>query len=135
MLGRLRHMLIKEFIQVLRDKRTRFVLIVPPMLQMLIFGYAATLEIKHLPTAIVDYDNTQVSRDLISRFAASHRFQVHVLPADRRQIPLLIDRGNVILAVQINEGFARSLGKGQTAHPGDCRCLKLEQRAYRTRLR
>ena len=41
MLGRLRHMLIKEFIQVLRDKRTRFVLIVPPIMQMLIFGYAA----------------------------------------------------------------------------------------------
>jgi ABC-2 type transport system permease protein len=115
MLGRLRHMLIKEFTQVLRDKRTRFVLIVPPMLQMLIFGYAATLEIKHVPTAIVDYDNTRVSRDLISRFAASRYFQVRQLPADRRQIPSLIDRGDVILAIQINEGFARLLGKGETA--------------------
>ncbi len=115
MLGRLRHMLIKEFIQVLRDKRTRFVLIVPPILQMLIFGYAATLEIKHVPTAIVDYDNTQVSRDFISRFTASHYFQVRATPADRKQIPLLIDRGDVILAIQINEGFARLLGKGQTA--------------------
>jgi ABC-2 type transport system permease protein len=115
MLGRLRHMLIKEFIQVLRDKRTRFVLIVPPILQMLIFGYAATLEIKHVPTAIVDYDNTQVSRDFISRFAASHYFQVRATPADRKQIPLLIDRGDVTLAIQINEGFARLLGKGQTA--------------------
>jgi ABC-2 type transport system permease protein len=115
MLGRLRHMLIKEFIQVLRDKRTRFVLIVPPMMQMLIFGYAANLEIKHVPTAIVDYDNTQVSRDFISRFAASHYFQVRATPADRKQIPLLIDRGDVTLAIQINEGFARLLGKGQTA--------------------
>src|SRR5271157_4151628 len=115
MFGRLRHMLIKEFIQVLRDKRTRFVLIVPPILQMLIFGYAATLEIKHVPTAIVDYDNTQVSCDFISRFAASHYFQVRATPADRKQIPLLIDRGDVILAIQINEGFARLLGKGQTA--------------------
>jgi ABC-2 type transport system permease protein len=87
MLGRLRHMLVKEFIQVLRDKRTRFVLIVPPMLQMLVFGYAATLEIKHVPTAIVDYDNTQVSRDFISRFEASHYFQVRKLGPDRRQIP------------------------------------------------
>ena len=115
MLGRLRHMLIKEFIQVLRDKRTRFVLIVPPILQMLIFGYAATLEIKHVPTAIVDYDNTQVSRDLISRFAASNYFEVRHIPADRRQIPLLIDRGDVILTIQINDGFARLLGKGETA--------------------
>ena len=116
MFGRLRQMLIKEFIQVLRDKRTRFVLFGPPIIQMLIFGYAATLEIKHVPTAIMDYDNTQASRDLISRFAASHYFDVRLLKADRRQIPVLIDRGDVTLAIQINAGFARDLGKGQTAH-------------------
>jgi ABC-2 type transport system permease protein len=116
MLGRLRHMLIKEFIQVFRDKRTRFVLFGPPIIQMLIFGYAATLQIKHVPTAIVDYDNTQASRDLISRFEASEYFDVRVLPADRRQIPVLIDSGDVTLAMQINAGFAQDLGKGQTAH-------------------
>jgi len=116
MLGRLRHMLIKEFIQVLRDKRTRFLLFGPPIIQMLIFGYAATLEIKHVPTAIVDYDNTQESRDLIARFAASEYFSVHLLPADRRHVPILIVRGDVTLAMQINAGFAQILGKGQTAH-------------------
>ncbi len=116
MLGRLRQMLIKEFIQVLRDKRTRFILIVPPILQMLLFGYAATLEIKHVPTAIVDYDNTQASRNLIARFAASEYFDVHLLPAGRGQIPVLIERGDVTLAIQINAGFAQDLGKGQTAH-------------------
>jgi ABC-2 type transport system permease protein len=116
MLGRLRQMLIKEFIQVFRDKRTRFVLFGPPMIQMLIFGYAATLEIKHVPTAIVDYDNTQVSRDFISRFAASQYFDVRLLGADRRQIPVLIDRGDATLAIQINDGFAQDLGKGETAH-------------------
>ncbi|HME42457.1 MAG TPA: ABC transporter permease [Syntrophorhabdales bacterium] len=108
-------MLIKEFLQVLRDKRTRFVLIFPPMIQMLIFGYAANLEIKHVPTAVVDYDNTQASRDLISRFAASRYFDVRRLSADQRQIPLLIDRGDATLAIQINAGFARLLGKGETA--------------------
>ncbi len=115
MLRRLRQMLIKEFIQVLRDRRTRMVLIAPPILQMLIFGYAATLEIKHVPTAIVDYDNTQASRDLVSRFEASHYFDVRRLSADREQIPLLIDRGDATLAIQINAGFARLLLKGETA--------------------
>ncbi len=62
MLTRLWQMLIKEFIQVFRDKRTRFVLIGPPIIQMVVFGYAATLEVRHVPTAIVDYDNTQVCR-------------------------------------------------------------------------
>jgi len=116
MFGRLKQMLIKEFIQVLRDKRTRFVLLGPPMIQMLIFGYAATLEVKHLPTAIVDFDHTQVSRDLISHFAASPYFNVRLLPEDWRQIPVLIDRGDVTLALQINAGFAQDLGKGHTAH-------------------
>jgi len=116
MLGRLRQMLIKEFIQVFRDRRTRFLLFGPPIIQMLIFGYAATLELKHVPAAILDYDNTQVTRDLISRFAASQYFQVRLLPTDRREIPMLIDTGDITLALQINDGFTRDLDKGKTAH-------------------
>lgn len=57
MIGRLKQMLIKEFIQVFRDKRTRFVLFGPPLIQMVIFGYAATYEIRHVPTVVLDYDN------------------------------------------------------------------------------
>jgi ABC-2 type transport system permease protein len=116
MIGRLRHMLIKEFIQVFRDKRARFFLFGPPIIQMLVFGYAATLEIKHVPTAIVDYDNSQVSRDLISRFEASRYFDIRKRLSDRRQIPEVIDRGDVVMAIQINSGFAQNVRKGQTAH-------------------
>jgi ABC-2 type transport system permease protein len=116
MIGRLRNMLIKEFIQVFRDKRTRFVLIGPPVIQMLVFGYAATLEIKHVPTAIVDYDNSQVSRDLISRFEGSRYFDIRKRSTDRREVPDLIDRGDVTMAIQINSGFAQKIRKGQTAH-------------------
>ncbi|MGA2483855.1 MAG: ABC transporter permease [Candidatus Acidiferrales bacterium] len=115
MLGRIRHMLVKEFIQVFRDKRTRFTLFGPPVVQMLIFGYAATLDIRHVPTAVLDLDNTQESRDLISRFAASQYFDVRAHLQDRRQIGELIDRDQVLLAVQINAGFAQDLRKGQTA--------------------
>lgn len=116
MIGRLRHMLIKEFIQVFRDKRTRFFLFGPPVVQMLIFGYAATLEIRHVPTAIVDYDNSQVSRDLISRFEASRYFDIRHRLTDRKQIPDVIDRGDATIAIQINSGFAQNVRKGQTAH-------------------
>jgi ABC-2 type transport system permease protein len=116
MIGRLRQMLIKEFIQVFRDKRTRFVLLGPPIIQMVIFGYAATLDIRHVPTAILDYDNTQVSRDLISRFAASRYFDVRLHLTDQRQIPGVIDRGEAIVVVRINAGFSRDLEKGGTAH-------------------
>lgn len=115
MLGRLRGMLIKEFIQVFRDTRTRVVLFAPPIIQMLIFGYAATLEIRHIPTAVLDFDNSQVSRDLLSRFAASPYFDVRTRAQDRRHIGDLIDRGAVTVALQINAGFAQDLRKGQTA--------------------
>jgi ABC-2 type transport system permease protein len=116
MLRRVREMLIKELIQVLRDKRTRFVLVGPPIIQMLVFGYAATLEIRHVPTAVLDYDNTQVSRDLVARFSASPYFDVHSRLSERRQISDLIDRGTISIAVQINAGFAEHLRKGGTAH-------------------
>jgi ABC-2 type transport system permease protein len=109
-------MLIKEFIQVFRDTRTRFVLFGPPVIQMLVFGYAATLEIRHVPTAVLDYDNSQLSRDLISRFSASPYFDVRARLWERQQLGDLIDRGKVSISLQINAGFAQDLRKGQTAH-------------------
>jgi len=109
-------MLIKEFIQVFRDKRSRFVLFGPPVIQMLVFGYAATLDIRYVPTAVLDFDNSQVSRDLLSRFTASPYFDVRARLEDHRQIGELIDRGDITIALQINAGFAQDLRKGQPAH-------------------
>jgi len=108
-------MLTKEFIQVFRDKRTRFLLFAPPIIQMLVFGYAATLEVRHVTAAVLDYDHTQVSRELISRFESSHYFNVRFRPSDHRQIVELIDRGDVTVALRINAGFAEDLRKGETA--------------------
>ena len=115
MLRRLHGMLVKEFIQVFRDARTRTLLFVPPIIQVLIFGYAATLEVRHIPTAVLDYDNSQVSRELLSRFTASPYFDVRAYLNDRREIGDLIDHVEVAVALQINGGFAQDLGKGQTA--------------------
>jgi ABC-2 type transport system permease protein len=105
-------MLVKEFIQVFRDKRTRFVLIVPPIIQMLVFGYAATYEIRNVEIAVLDLDNSQQSRELISRFRHSPYFNVGAWPADRREMETLVERGDVTLALHIRAGFAQGLGKG-----------------------
>ncbi len=115
MLARLRQMLIKEFIQVFRDKRTRFVLFVPPIIQMLAFGYAATFEIHHVPIAVLDLDRSPESRELVARFTASRTFELRARLEHHRQIAELIDRGEVTLAVQLHPGFAQRLRKGQTA--------------------
>ncbi len=115
MLERLKQMLIKEFIQVFRDKRTRFVLFGPPIIQMLIFGYAATFEIYHVPTVVLDLDHSQESRELLSRFSSSPYFDVQRQLTDSRQIGDLIERGEATVGIEINAGFAQNLRKGQTA--------------------
>jgi len=115
MLSRLKQMLIKEFIQVFRDKRTRFVLFGPPIIQMLIFGYAATFEIRHVPTVVLDLDHSQESRELIARFSATPYFDLTQQLTNRKQILDLIDRGQATVALQIHPGFAEDLRKGQTA--------------------
>jgi ABC-2 type transport system permease protein len=115
MLARLKQMLIKEFIQVFRDGRTRWVLFGPPLIQMMIFGYAATFEIRHVAIAILDQDHSQESRDLISRFAASPYFAVQPPLEDRRQLADKVERGETTLAMQIPPGFAQKLHNGETA--------------------
>jgi ABC-2 type transport system permease protein len=115
MLTRLKQMLIKEFIQVFRDKRTRLLLFGPPIIQMLIFGYAATFEIYHVRTVVLDLDHSQESHELISRFTSSPYFDVQRQLTDYRQIGDLIDRGEATVGLEINAGFAQNLRKGQTA--------------------
>ncbi len=63
-----RYLFIKELIQTLRDKRMRVTLIVPPIFQLIVFGYAANLDVKHIRTAVRDLDQSVDSRDLIGRF-------------------------------------------------------------------
>jgi len=115
MLGRLKQMLIKEFIQVFRDKRTRFILFGPPIIQMLVFGYAASYEIYHVPTVVLDLDHSQESRELVSRFTSSRYFDVQHQLTDARQLADAIDRGTAIVGLEIDAGFAQKLRKGEAA--------------------
>jgi ABC-2 type transport system permease protein len=115
MFARIKQMIVKEFIHVLRDKRMKAILIVPPMIQMLIFGYAATFEIHHVPTVVLDLDHSQESRELISRFTSSPYFSVERQLTDAEQIRQLVDRGDATIGIEIDAGFAQKLRKGGTA--------------------
>ncbi|HXM88411.1 MAG TPA: ABC transporter permease [Candidatus Acidoferrum sp.] len=115
MIERLRQILLKEFIHLFRDRHARFSLIVPPLLQMLIFGYAASYEVNRVSTAVLDYDHSQESREFLERFTASSRFQVREVLQSESQIPSLLDHRRVVMVVQIQPGFAELLRKGQTA--------------------
>src|SRR5271168_664223 len=90
-LERLRQILIKEFIHLFRDRHARFSLIVPPLVQMLIFGYAASYEVNRVSTAVLDNDHSQESREFLERFSASSRFEVTNVLHSESQIPSMIE--------------------------------------------
>lgn len=115
MFKRVRFLFIKELIQVLRDKRLRVTLIFPPIFQLIIFGYAANLDVKHIRMAIRDLDQSPDSRDLISRFSSSRYFDLVSYPQDPKEVKTLITRGEMVLSMEIPSDFSRKLKKGDTA--------------------
>jgi ABC-2 type transport system permease protein len=105
----------KEFIQTLRDPHTRWLLFGPPIIQMLVFGYAATLDVKHVELAVLDLDNTQESRELVAHFSASPYFHLRQYASHRAQLREGLDRGDFLAAMEIDSGFAQRLRNGQGA--------------------
>jgi ABC-2 type transport system permease protein len=115
MFARVTPIVIKEFLEISRDKAARFLLIVPPIIQMLVFGYAATFEVYHVSTAVLDLDHSQESRELIARFTSSNRFDVVKVAQSQHDINATIDSSAAAVALVIHAGFAELLRKGQAA--------------------
>jgi ABC-2 type transport system permease protein len=115
MLSRITNILIKEFIQLWRDKWGRVRLIAPPLIQLLLFGYAATFEVYHVSTVVLDLDHTQESRELVARFTSSDRLRVARIAQTQDEIDRMIDRSDAAVVLVIHAGFANSLRKGQEA--------------------
>jgi ABC-2 type transport system permease protein len=115
MFGRVRYLFVKELIQVLRDKRLRITLIFPPIFQLIVFGYAANLDVKHINTAVRDLDRSVESRELITRFGSSKYFDIISYPQTPKEIEALIKKGDVILSIEIPSDFSKKLKKGNTA--------------------
>jgi len=115
MFQKVRYFFVKELIQTLRDKRMRVILIIPPIFQLIIFGYAANLDVKHIRTAIRDLDQSVESRDLIGRFGSSKYFDIVSFPNSPKEVKDLIDQGEVAVSIEIPTDFSRKLKKGDTA--------------------
>jgi len=115
MFERIKHMLIKEFIQLFRDPRMKQVVFFVPAIQVIVFGYAATTDVRHIRTAVYDLDNTTRSRTLVARFAGSGYFDVleHIDQEDR--VRDLLDHGTVLVVLRMNAGFGADLDAGRTA--------------------
>jgi ABC-2 type transport system permease protein len=115
MLRRLRHLIRKEFIQVLRDKKLRLFIFLPPIIQLIAYGYAINFDIKQVPTAIYDQDHSAESRRLISRFASSEYFALKYFIQTEEELRRLIDDNRVTMALRLPHDFARLLKSSQTA--------------------
>ncbi|HVJ42940.1 MAG TPA: ABC transporter permease [Dongiaceae bacterium] len=115
MLERLYVMLMKEFLELRRDRWAMFRLVVPLILQVVVYGYAATFTVNHVATAVLDLDRSQASRNLISHFAATGRFDIVDFAEGQDQITHDIDTGRATLAILIHAGFSQHLNNGQTA--------------------
>jgi ABC-2 type transport system permease protein len=115
MFERLKAMLIKEFIQTFRDPRMRVVLFIVPAIQTIIFGYAVNMDVRNIPTAVIDRDNSPQSRDLLAVLSSSGHFRLEQRMTDERAADRLLEQGDIRLVLIINHGLAERLGQGQTA--------------------
>jgi len=89
--------------------------IVAPIIQLLIFGYAVTTDIKHIPTAVVDADRSRQSRELVVRFSNTGYFEVITVLERPQDLAPLMDSGKVQTGIHIPRGFAKSLARGESA--------------------
>jgi ABC-2 type transport system permease protein len=108
-------LVIKEFLAILRDPKSRIVLIGPPIIQTIVFGYAATFDLNNVPFAVYNEDSSIVSRDLIAAFRGSENFRQVATVTRNGQIASLINSKKVLLVIHIGPQFTRDLTQGNSS--------------------
>src|SRR5581483_3858026 len=115
MANRIAYIVRKEVRQAFREPRMRAMLFVPPLIQLLVFGYAVNLDVENAKMAWMDQDRTPQSRDLLSRFQGSTRFSVAAAPETDDQVTTLLDSGKVDVVVRVLPNFGRDILRGRKA--------------------
>src|SRR5579863_7871581 len=99
----------KELIQALRDPRMRVLLFLPPMIQLLVFGFAVNLDVDHARIAWMDMDRTPLSRDLRERFEGSGRFDIVAMPRSEEEVHQVLDRSQAEAVIRVLPQFERDV--------------------------
>jgi ABC-2 type transport system permease protein len=102
----------KELLQIVRDPRSLGIVVVMPVTLMLLFGYGVSLDTRHIPTWVLDREESPESRELVARFAASEYFSVQRHAQSYEEITAAIDAGRCQLAVVIPHDFSKRLAAG-----------------------
>jgi ABC-2 type transport system permease protein len=112
---RVRRMIRKELRQIFRDPRMGRIVFIAPIIQLIIFGYAVNTDIRQTPLYVVDRDRTAESRRLVDAFTASGYFQIREQSRDPEAMARALDRGEVIVGVEIPADYTEDLRAGRGA--------------------
>jgi ABC-2 type transport system permease protein len=106
---------VKEINQILHNKQLIFLLLFPPTVQLLIFGFALSPDVDHLALGIVDYANTYESRELVQSLTANDIFEVQYQGVDEKELVRRVETGRLTTGLIIPPDFNRQLNRGDTA--------------------
>ena len=107
-------MLMKEFIQLRRDRITLATMISVPLMQLFLFGYAINTTPRNLPTAVLLQENTDVGRSILAALRNTAFFDIRHVATSEAELDSLLRSGSVLFAVEIPAGFERALRRGET---------------------
>lgn len=109
MLHRILALIWKELLMVLKDKRTRISILLPPVIQLVIFTFSATLDVKNVPIGILNRDNGEKGFELVQRFHGAKVFNKIIYLKDVKEIKPFIDNQKGIMVVSLDEQFSRNI--------------------------
>jgi len=113
MWNRILTLMKKEFVTLFKDPKSRFVVIGPPIIQLIVFGYAASFDLKNVPFAVYDQDQSALSRALVARFESSPSFELVRTISSDDEIAPIVDDTDALLVLRIHPHFSRDIIRGE----------------------
>ncbi len=115
MIGRIKRMLVKEFLQILRDPRMRIVVFGAPVIQMTVLAFALTTDVDHIKIGLLDSDRSPVSRQIVERLTSSGHFEIKGHIAGEADADRLLDEGSIRAFLHLPAGLETDLKRGDSA--------------------
>ncbi len=107
------HFVKKEFLQFMRDEKMWRIVFLAPVLELVLLGYAANMDVEKIHTALLDRDNSALSREYVHKLKASKYFSFDFVVSDYEELQEKIDKGKVILGLVIPHDFGKKIKKGK----------------------
>lgn len=112
-MGKLKSLITKEFIQLKRDPKMLWLSIIAPVVQLILLGFAANLDVENIPALICDMDNTKISREYVESFSKTGSFNIEKKIYTIKEIDKYINNGEVSIVLVIKNGFQKKIKKNK----------------------